>query len=370
MLRWAWKSLLAQWGSLLGSALGIASAFILVLFFAAVWRGESEQIVAYPQHVHPDIWVMQTGVGNMHMAMSFVWDWKADQIREMPGVKRVTPILYLNTAIRAGGTSSFAYVVGLLPDDEQRAGPWTMRAGHRVRQSGEAVIPDVMARLTGIGLDGQLRIADRSFRVVGLSTGTYSSANALIFVSFADLQDILSSGGTYSYLLVDAEEGVDVESLVVRIRDEVDKVNVLLHPAFIANDLSMAKQMGVDIIVIMMAICSVLAALIVGFTAFSLVARKRQEMAIIKALGFRNHRIFSSVIVQSVIVTALAFAIAAGFALLVMPYIPLLVPQLTLVVSIGSLFQLGVVALLVAVLGALAPAWQLLRLSPASAFRS
>ena len=93
MLNWTIKSLFSQRGSLIGSSIGIASAFILVIFFSAVWRGESEQIVAYPNKMKPEVWVMQKGVSNMHMAMSFVWDWKADVIRKMPEVKSVTAIL-------------------------------------------------------------------------------------------------------------------------------------------------------------------------------------------------------------------------------------------------------------------------------------
>ena len=120
MFLWAWKSLISQRGTLIGSALGIAGAFVLVIFFSAVFRGEAGQVVAYPEHMKPDVWVMQRGVGNMHMAMSFVWDWKADRIREMKGVKRVTPLLYEATVVRMGDWESFAFIVGLLPDDVGR----------------------------------------------------------------------------------------------------------------------------------------------------------------------------------------------------------------------------------------------------------
>ncbi len=367
MMRWALKSLFGQRDSLIGSALGIASAFILVIFFDAVWRGESEQIVAYPNNMKPDVWVMQNGVGNMHMAMSFVWDWKADKIAEMPEVKRVTPILYLNSVIVAGDTKMFAFIVGLLPDAE-RAGPWAMSAGRMIENPREAIIPDILSSLTGVKLGDQLGITDKSFTVVGLSSGTYSSANAVLFVPFADLQDILSSSGTYSYLLVDAEEGIDAGVLAEKIRFEINKVNALPHEAFIKNDFSMAKQMGVEIIVMMTAICSVLAALIVGFTSYSLVIRKRREIAIIKALGVNNSAIFYSVILQSGFVTLLGFLFSAAFALVVIPVIPLLVPQLTLMVSVSSLVQLGVIALVVAILGALIPTYMVLRLDPATAF--
>jgi len=347
--------------------MGIACAFILVIFFDAVWRGESVQIVAYPNNIKPDVWVMQSGVGNMHMAMSFVWDWKADKIAKMPGVKRVTPILYLNSVIVAGDQQMFAFIVGLLPDAE-RAGPWEMSAGRQIENPREAVIPDVLSKLTGVNIGDQLRITDKAFTVVGLSKGTYSSANAVLFVPFADLEDILSSTGTYSYLLVDAEEGVDARTLAEQIRNEVAKVNALPHEEFIKNDFAMAKQMGVEIIVMMTAICSTLAALIVGFTAYSLIMSKRRELAIIKALGITNNSIFYSVVVQSGLVTLFGFLVAALFALIVIPKIPEVLPQLTVMVSVNAIAQLGLIALFVAVIGTVIPTYMVVRLDPATAF--
>lgn len=101
---WAWHSLWRQRAQLLGHVAGIAGAFLLALFFDAVFRGESQQIVSYPRHVQPDVWVMQKGV-----------------------------------ALR-----------------------------------GEAVIPTVLARLTGITLGDTVHLTGRPFVVVGLSEGTYS----------------------------------------------------------------------------------------------------------------------------------------------------------------------------------------------------
>lgn len=367
MIKWALKSLFRQYGSVTGSALGIASALILVIFFDAVWRGESDQIIAYPNNVKPDVWVMQSGVANMHMAMSFVWDWKARKIAEMPEVKKVTPIIYLNTVISAGDTKMFAFIVGLLPN-AKRAGPWEISAGRRMHGPKEVIMPDVLSKLTGIEIGEKLNITDRQFTVVGLSKGTYSSANAVLFVPFDDLEDILSSFGTYSYLLVDAHDGVNPKDLAGKIRNQIEKINALSHDEFIQNDYSMARQMGVEIIIMMTIICSVLAALIVCFSAYSLVMRKRHEIAIIKALGFSNKSIFISVIIQSSIITLIGFVLAMAFALFVVPYIPLIIPQLTISVSIDALIQLGFIAFIVAIFGALIPTFMVVKMDPATAF--
>lgn len=368
MLRWAWKSLISHRGSLLSSGVGIASAFILVFFFDAVFRGESEQIIAYPKNMDADVWVMQRGVSNMHMAVSFVWDWKADKIASMAGVKRVTPILYLNTIVNTRDKELFSFVVGLLPDDH-RAGPWKMAAGRKIQRSGEAVIPDVLAKLSNVDIGDTITLTDKTFVIVGLSADTYSSANPVIFVPFSDLEDITSSTGTYSYLLVDAEEGIDASKLATQIRNEVSKVNALPQEKFITNDFAMAIQMGVEIIYMMTIICTLLAILIVGFSAYSLVSRKKQELAIIKALGMRSKAILTGVVLQSCLLTSFfGFMIAVGFAYFIMPYLSILVPQVTLAVSVVALAKFGVMALVVAVAGAIVPAYLVSRVDPATAF--
>ena len=369
MIRWAWKSLLAQKGTLFGSAAGIAGAFILVIFFDAVFRGESTQIVAYAEKTSPDVWVMQKGVANMHMATSFLWDWKADRVAEVPGVKKVTPISYLNTVIKAGGMEAFAFIVGLLPEAD-RAGPWEMASGRKIENSGEVVIPHVLAKLTGIGLGDVIGITNKSFTVVGLSKGTYSSANAIAFIPFDDLEAILKTGGTYSFLLVDLEDGFDAKETAARIRDEVEKVNALTQEEFIRNDFAMAMQMGVEIIFMMSVICSALAVLITGFTAYSLVMRKRRELAIMKALGTGKFALLGGIVLQSAIVAFLGFLMAAIFAFAVIPYIPALAPQLTLVVSAGAVARVGLLAVIVSMLGAIIPAWSVSKLDPASVFNS
>jgi putative ABC transport system permease protein len=368
MMKWAWKSLVAQPAAVFGSAAGIAAAFILVLFFDAVWRGESERIVAYLRSADADVWVMQQGVHNMHMATSFVWDWKADAIAAMPEVRQVTPIVYLSGPVGMKDRQSFSYVVGFDPADA-RAGPLELTAGRTVSGLGEAVVPDVLARMTGTAIGDTVTIKDTSFTVVGLSRGTYSLANAIIFVHMADLKEILSATGTYSYLMVDAEPGVDPRALASRIRQEVDKVNALPSEEFIRNDHGLAMQMGVQLITLMTLISAVLAALIVGFTAYALVMRSRRELAVVKALGVGNRALIGGVVLQSAVVTGLGLLLALAAAFTVFPSVAALAPQLVLVVSLASIVQVGVAALPVALAGAALPAYRVSRVDPASAFQ-
>lgn len=368
MLRWTLKTLWQQKGSLFSGASGVAAAFVLVIILDAVFVGESNQIVAYIRHMNPDMWVLQKGVSNMHMATTFVWDWKVKRVADIPGVKQATPILYVNTVVKAGGRNWFSYVVGLRPD-AARAEPWAMSTGRALPHVGEIVLPEDIADITGVKLGGQVSIADKTFTISGFSKGTFSMANSIAFVSFSDLEDLLSTSGTVSFILVDAEPGQKPEELARRIEAGVEKVAAIPQQRFIRNDFQLALLMGVEVISFMTIIGSALAGLIVAFTVYTQVARRRRELAIAKALGFRNYSLYLAVTVQSIVVTSLALIIALLTVGLLVPAISAAVPVVTLDVTLNALLRVSTIAFAVAIVAALVPAYLVGRVDPMSAFK-
>lgn len=368
MVRWTLKSLWQQRAATLASAAGVAGALLLVLLLRAVFLGESTQLVSYIEHTAPDVWVMQRGVSNMHMATSFVWDWKVDAMKQVSGVEAVSAILYVNTVVRAGKRDWFAYVVGLHSDDA-RAGPWNMAAGRALPEPGEIVLPEMFSRTAGVGIGDTAAIADSDFTVVGLSRGTYSMVNSVVFMNFIDLQDLLSTGATVSYMLVDAAPEESSEALASRIETEVDNVSVLTQEEFMTSDFAMAMQMGVEIIFFMTVIGSILAAIIIAFTAFVQISRRFHELAVVKALGVQNRAIYMSVILQSLLVTGLGYLIAIAAAAGAMPLIAALVPEAIFLVSPMDLLRMGVIALVIAMVAALIPARLVAQVDPITAFK-
>jgi putative ABC transport system permease protein len=369
MWRWTLNGLIAAPLQLLSSVGAIAGAFSLVLFFQAVFAGESDQIVAYIEHSDADVWVMQKGVSNMHMASSFVWDWKARKIESVDGVSKVTPILYLNTVMVAGERRWFSFIVGL-EEGDPRAGPWKMAAGQNQPGPGEAVVPVVLARLTGLGIGDQISIADREFSIVGLSEGTFSMANSVTFVAMDDLSDIMSTIGSLSYLLVDAEPGVDANALAARLRADIEKINALSRQDFTDSDWKIAMQMGLEIISVMTVIGGGLAVLLIGFTAYNHVGQRERELAVMKAMGVRDRSIYTSIMFQIGVITALAFVLANLLVVLAIPLTAWLVPQVTLRITAQALWQVGATALIVSLLASIVPVRRVVRVDPVSAFQA
>jgi len=369
MFYWSIKTLLAEPMRLIASALAVSVSFILVIFFSAVFEGESKKMVAYLEEMNADVWVMQKGVSNMHMASSMVWDWKVDKIAKVPGVKDVSAILYFNGPVKVGGKDWFSYVIGVSPQ-YQRAGPWAMAEGRSIPGPGEAVIPDVVSQLTGVKIGDEIIMIDRKLRVVGLSRDTFSMASGVVFVSREDLADLLSGSDQYSYVMVYAEQGVAKQTLVNRIEDEVDKVNALTGEEFIESDRKLAMQMGAEIILMMTFVGTLLATVIVAFTAYSLITRKKRELAIAKAIGFSNIQIYMATLSQSAIITMLGILFALLISFTALAGLPSIAPQINLIVNLEQFIVVAVVGLPVAIIASLIATRSVVKIDPVEIFQN
>lgn len=369
MLRWMFKSLVAEPLSMLLSISAAASAFLLVMVFEAVYEGESEQVVAYISNAGADVWVMQQGVANMHMATSYLGDWKLERMRTLPGVATAEGILYLNTVVKTAGQQWFAYVVGL-DQTNTKAGPWLMASGSVEPGVGEAIVPQAFADTGGLSLGDSVRVVDRDFVIVGFSAGTFSIANSIIFVIKDDLEEIMSVHDLTSFGLVEAVPGVSASELSKQIETQIGGVNALPAAEFILNDRRMALQMGVETIALMTAIGAVLAALLIAFTIYSLIARQRRELAVAKALGVTNRMLYANVALQVVTITVASVLLATAMALAAMPLITLLVPTVTLKLTTAAVTRIGLAGVAVGLVSSVLPARQIASVDPMSAFQT
>ncbi len=367
MWRWTFKSVVASPLTLAMSIAAAACAMLLAILFEAIYAGEAKQVVAYLENADADVWVMQSGVSNMHMATSYLSDWKAHEVRNVDGVASVESILYLNTVIDAGGKKWFSFVVGL-DSSSKGAGPWSMTKGRSMPNSGEAIVPGVFADMTGLQLGDTVAITDRKFRVSGFSADTFSMGNTVIFVTKPDLEDVMSSLDIVSFMLVKAKAGVSPDVLAQSIERKVTNVNALPSSEFAENDRTMVMQMGVETIALMTTIGGSLAILLVAFTVYSQIARQQRELAVAKALGATNWMLFTSVTAQATAISLISVLVAVFLASILVPLTDAFVPQVTLRVTAGAIERIAILGVAVALVASLVPVRRIARADPVTAF--
>ncbi|MGE5482305.1 MAG: ABC transporter permease [Bacteroidota bacterium] len=368
MLRLAIKNLLQERLRLGISLGGVVAAFFMTLLLQGVLAGATQQLVAYPQRSDADVWVMQVGVSNMHMATSVLPLGLKEAVRKVPGVKDVTPILYTSTSLQAGGRQWFSYIVGVRPG-AKRGGPWAMKEGSTSTGAGEVVISFVLARKAGIGLGDSVAIAGRPFRVIGLSEETFSMANSVTFIAFEEMEALLDAQGVASYFLVKAASDTSPEDLAARIKRAVPGVNAMSREAFAESDRSMAEQMGVDMIGVMSTIGFAVGVLVIGLTIYTATVRRASEYGVVKALGTKNRQLVALIAVQTLVLSLLGLGLATAVAFLLRPLMQSVVPEAPLVYPAKTLGRLTASALSIAALASFLPACRIVRVQPAQIFK-
>src|SRR5581483_7901181 len=232
-----------------------------------------------------------------------------------------------------------------------------------------AIIPDVVAKESGIGVGDAVSFLGRDFRVAGISSGTYSMANSVTFASYEDLADLLSAPNGASYLLVKAANGVDAKTLAERIETAVSGVDALPAGELIDRDRRLALQMGVDVIRVMTWIGSLVAALVVAFTVYSAITTRTRELAVAKSLGAPARSLHGAVVLHAIVLLSLGYGAAGAMAIALREVVLRALPQIALRYTASTLSILALVATTLALVAAIVPARRVARVDPALVFR-
>lgn len=369
MLRWTLWSLWEDRLVALASACGIALALMLALYLDAVARGEADQIVAFPEHAPADVWVLQKGVEDLHMARSVLSDLAIAEVAEVRGVAGVTPLVYRDVRIGRPGVERVGYMVGIPPGLEELE-PWDMASGRDDPGFGEVVAPAAMLASKGLKLGDRLLITGRELTVVGASRGTFSMANPLFYTSEAQARELFDRPDGANALLVHAAPSQSPTLLAKRIEQSVDNVRATTRGQLIDNDRGLGLQMAGAVVHLMAVVAAVVSALILTFTILVFVDNRRRELAVARALGAGRGALAAAAVVQSALIALAGCLLAALAVPLLGALLTRYVPQVAVHFSMRALalFAAGTTAL--AMLAALPPVWRILHIDPALAFKA
>jgi putative ABC transport system permease protein len=369
MLRLALRNLFQQKIRLAISIGGVALALLLILALDAVVAGMSGQLTAYIDHTGADVWVAQAGVRNMHMAASALPASVAQDVAEVPGVARATPIRYLTSMIVSGDDRHLAYIIGL-PPEATVGKPWRVTDGAAIPQLGEAIIDRAVARQSGIGLGDTVRILGDDFTVAGLSEGTLNLVSSVAFISGADFSRLRGDRGlAISFVLAEVAAGESPDAIAARIEATVSNVTAQSRVAFAAQERKVINDMSADVLAIMNLIGLLIGLAVLALTVYTATLARRREYGVLKALGVRHRQLYSIVVAQALGSVALGLAGALLLTLLLAALVPRLELALALRVSGASLLKTGLIALGIATIAAILPIRQIASLDPALVFR-
>lgn len=147
-----------------------------------------------------------------------------------------------------------------------------------------------------------------------------------------------------------------------------DGMTALARPDFSREERQIIKDMSVEVLNIMNLSGLLIGLAVAALTLYTSTLRKRQEYGVLKAIGARNRHLYAVVATQAFLSLALGFVLAVSLVWLLGQGLPLAVPGVALSLTQTAVLRVFVASLVIGVIAALVPAWQMARLDPAQVF--
>lgn len=370
MFTLAWHNLTHERTRLAITVGGVALAVLLILVMSGLFAGAEQHAVVYIERQPADLWLMQAGVENIHMASSILSPDAVRRVAESPGVEAAVGVLYASAGIEVQGTLIPTYLFGVAPD-APFGGPWRMAAGRAELTAGEIVIDRALAARTDLAIGDKVGVMGYELTIAGLSEETFGIATSIAFVNKAALAAGMGvSPQGASYVLVKAAPNQDLQELAAALATALPEANVMTRGAFIASEQDLIRQMGTDVILAMSSVAYVVGLLVIGLTIYTAVLEKAREYGVLKALGATTGHLVRVVFAQAFVAAGLGFLLGVGLAFTVASLITRLLPEMLILIEPARLLREVLILSVITALAALLPLGRLARLDPLIAFRA
>ncbi|MBX3285059.1 MAG: ABC transporter permease, partial [Actinobacteria bacterium] len=315
-----------------------------------------------------------------------------DEVRRVDGVAEAAGTVQgYAQLVRADGSVASTDGIGMTIGanwTDAALSPFDLADGRAPATGDEAVLDVATARDQGweIGDRFSVLTADGpvAFSLVGTVTlGDIEGipGSSLVATTDARAQEVFGEPGTFDTIVVAGTDGTDPVDLSARIDDALGTgtYDVMTGEEDTANE---QDQFHEDLafmssFLLAFAYVSLFVGVFIIYNTFSIVvAQRKRDMAMLRAIGASRRQLLRSVLLESTIVGVVASAIGlAGGVLMSMGLRALLgavgldIPDGDLVISSGTITTAFVVGIGVTILSAIAPAIRAGRVAPIAALR-
>lgn len=364
-----WRMVSRDWIRFFVTVSGCGVALSLMLFLVGVYGGVKTESNGYVESRPTDVWVAQRNTTNLIRSTSFLdLGWR-DRLLESPSVGSVAPLLRLITTLTIREHVYTAFVCGVEPG--LPATQPTIVEGRGDLAPGEIVVDRAFARRAGIAIGDTLLVQQQPFRVAGISTGTNAVITQFTFISLADARNLLPLPlpDIVSYLLVSARPGVTTAALAADLRSRAPSLTVLTADEFAGNNLDELRTGLLPILATVAGFGGVVGAAVLTLLLYSSILERREDYALLKAIGASRSFLIRLVFRQSLTATAWGYAFGLLTYALLKPVLMQLVPVLTVSLPWRPAVLIGLTAIAMGLLSAWLPLRRLERIYPGEVFR-
>jgi hypothetical protein len=379
------KGLFGRWGGrLLRKALrsgagraaiatgGIAASAFLVLVLLASYRSLSSGIIAYTGQEGIDLWVAPAGTHNLIRSSSVLPRSLVEEVAALEGVRETGALVRgFVTATREEewGERGLTLLLMCFSTPDGLGGPPSLLSGRPPRGDAEVALDRAAAFRLGVEEGDAILLNGRPMEVVALTAGTNLIATQFVFLDVDAAPTLTGYAGQISFLPVGLIPGADATAVRRQIEDRWPDLEVHDREAFIDNNLHEVMAGFRPMQLMVSAVGLVAAAVLVSLLVQSVVEDRKQDIAVLLALGADSGRVAASVIVHVLGLVVAGTLAGAALTELLRWATDRFAPTLELSTRLTDLVSVVLVFVVVGILAAVIPLLRLRRIDPVEAFR-
>ncbi|MGE0227811.1 MAG: ABC transporter permease [Dehalococcoidia bacterium] len=349
--------------TLIGISLGITT----IVALGVITAGFKSTAGAFVQSGGADFMVAQEGAADM--SFSTIPEAAIPQIAAVEGVESVRGGLFHFTRV---GSNPFFLVLGVLPGDLSEDDPPLVEGRHLAPDSPAEIVLGVQAAAElGVSVGGEVVIDERAFEVVGIVDSEVLWEQSGALAPLPTVQDITNRREAVSVVHVSVVSGADPEAVARRVEEQVAGVVSIVT----AGDIGKVDS-GFQILDAANAAISGLAIVIGGIgvmnTMVMSIFERTREIGVLRAVGWSGWRVLRMILIEALMLCLAAAAMGSLVGLLAVQAVmrvPAVRGLLEPSYEPGVFVQAFLVAIGVALIGAVYPAIRATRLTPMEALR-
>jgi ABC-type lipoprotein release transport system permease subunit len=342
------------------------------LVLLASYRSLSSGIIAYTGQEGIDLWVAPAGTHNLIRSSSVLPRSLVEEVAALEGVRETGALVRgFVTATREEewGERGLTLLLMCFSTPDGLGGPPSLLSGRPPRGDAEVALDRAAAFRLGVEEGDAILLNGRPMEVVALTAGTNLIATQFVFLDVDAAPTLTGYADQISFLPVGLIPGADAAAVRRQVEDRWPDLEVHDRETFIDNNLQEVVAGFRPMQLMVSAVGLVAAAVLVSLLVQSVVEDRKQDIAVLLALGADSGRVAASVIVHVLGLVVAGTLAGAALTELLRWATDRFAPTLELSTRLTDLVSVVLVFVVVGILAAVIPLLRLRRIDPVEAFR-